>query len=122
MNIETEEEGKKQNETSTTAAVSGNTQMASTHFLPPLQRYSINDFKLVAIGGTSDSKIAIVKDAKGKSYRLSRDTKIGMHDGRVIDITDSQVTIMEKTRDPQGKVTPSTVILQFIKEKIEVDK
>ncbi len=111
---------KKKEETVKEAAAVTKTE--SPRFLPPLQRYSIDEFKLVAVGGSSRKRVAIVKDSKGKSYRLLRNTKIGMNEGKVIEILDDSVIIQEKVRDAQGKITTRPFILKFMKEKVEGDK
>ena len=91
-------------------------------FLPPLQRYNIEEFKLVAIAGNSTRKVAIVENSKGKSYLLYRNTPIGMNEGRVVGIDDTQVIIMEQVRDAAGKISPRRVVLKLMKYDIEGDK
>ncbi len=98
------------------------TQKVGLRFLPPLQRYAIEEFKLVAIGGGSKKRIAIVEDSKGKSFSLYRNSKIGMNEGRVIKILDDEVIIMEKVGDAMGNITPRRVILKLMKDNIEGDK
>jgi len=116
---EEEKEKKKEETVKEAAAV---TKPKNLRFLPPLQRYGIEEFKLVAIGGSGRKKIAIVEDSKGKSFTLNKSTKIGMNEGKVIKILDDSVIIHEKVRDAQGKVTTSSFILKFTKEKVEENK
>ena len=104
------------------AVAAGATKTEPSQFLPPLQRYGIEEFKLVAIGGNNRKRVAIVSNSAGKSYNLFRNTKIGMNDGTVTEISHNQVIIMEKARDTQGKITTGSVILKFMKEKVEGDK
>ena len=116
INKKMEEEKKKE---TVDAAV---TKPENLRFLPPLQRYSIEEFKLVAIGGSDMKRIAIVEDSKGKSFTLNKSTKIGMNEGKVIKILDDSVIIQEKVKDAMGKVAPRRVILKLMKDNIEVDK
>lgn len=88
-------------------------------FVPPLQRYAIEEFKLVAVGGSSTKKVAIVRDSAGKSYTLFHDTKIGINDGTVTEIGNNKVTVTEKIRDAEGKIVIRPVVLTFMKEKVE---
>jgi len=87
-------------------------------FLPPLQRYAIEEFKLVAVGGSSTKKVAIVRDSSGKSYSLFHNSKIGVNDGTVTEISNNKVTILEKIRDAEGKIAVRPVVLTFMKEKV----
>ncbi len=112
-----EEKNKKKETVAAPAAKPENLQ-----FLPPLQRYGIEEFRLVAIGGSDMKRIAIVEDSNGRSYSLLRNTKIGMNDGKVLKILDDSVIIEEKVRDAMGKVAPRRVILKLMKDKVEGDK
>lgn len=106
----------------TVKAGAAETKTEGSQFMPPLQRYDIEEFKLVAIGGNSRKRVAIVRNSAGKSYSLFRNTKIGMNEGTVTEISNNQVVIMEKTRDAMGKITPRRVVLKLTKYNIEGDK
>ena len=85
------EEEKNKKKKPAKAAAAAVTKPENLQFLPPLQRYGIEEFRLVAIGGSGRERVAIVKDSNGRSYRLLRNTKIGMNDGKVMEIRHNQV-------------------------------
>ncbi|NQU04116.1 MAG: pilus assembly protein PilP, partial [Syntrophaceae bacterium] len=90
VNKKLEEEKNKKKKPAKAAAATV-TKPENLQFLPPLQRYGIEEFKLVAIGGSDSNRVALVKDSKGKSYRLTQNTKIGMNKGKVVEIRHNQV-------------------------------
>jgi len=104
------------------AAAEAKAKAERLRFLPPLQRFSLDEFNLVAVGGTTYKKIAIVENSKGKSYSLFMNSKIGMNEGRVVDIRDDRVIILERIRDAEGKITARRVALKLMKDNIEGDQ
>ena len=72
--------------------------------LTPLQRYEINQLKLVAIiTAPNGNHIALVEDSSGKGYFLKRGTWIGNNDGKVTKILRDKVLIEESYQDVFGK-------------------
>jgi type IV pilus assembly protein PilP len=120
INVQKEEKEKKEGKAG--AASASFTKAKNLQFLSPLERYDIGTFRLVAIGGSNGKRVAIVEDSKGKSFSLYRNSKIGMNEGRVINILDDQVIIMEEVMDATGKITPGRVILKLMKDDIEGDR
>lgn len=119
-----EEEEKKRIEAARAAkaAAAEQARIANLRFMPPLQRFSIDEFRLVAVGGNTSKRIAIVENSKGKSFSLYINSKIGMNEGRVIEIRSDSVIIQEKIRNAEGKITTRRVALKLTKENIEGDK
>ncbi len=70
--------------------------------LSPLQRSDVSQFKLVGVAGGGNKKVAMLVDARGKSYVVSPGTLIGPYDGRVTQILDDQIVVEEK-RAAEGK-------------------
>jgi type IV pilus assembly protein PilP len=87
--------------------------------LTPLERYAVADLKLVGIAVTGDGKkIAMVEDTEGKFYPVVAGTPIGLNEGRVSQIVDNQVFIVEEITDFAGKRTTKQTIMK-LKEKSE---
>lgn len=61
----------------------------------PLQRAAVESFNLVGIVGDQIRQVAIVEDAAKKFYPLFIGTRIGLHNGKVIDILTDRVAVDE---------------------------
>ena len=87
--------------------------------LTPLEKYDINDLKLVGIAAAADGKnIAMVEDAEGKFYPVVSGTPIGLNRGRVSKIMDNQIIIIEEIEDFAGKHKVKHSVMK-LKEKSE---
>jgi len=61
----------------------------------PLQRVEADQYKVVGIAGDQDQRVAIAEDASKKFYPLFKGTRIGLHDGKVIEIMADRVIVEE---------------------------
>lgn len=61
----------------------------------PLQRMEVEQFKLVGIAGDQNRRIAMVEDMTKKFYPLSIGTRIGINNGKVIEILSDRVIVEE---------------------------
>ncbi len=61
----------------------------------PLQRAEADSYRVVGIAGTPEKRVAIVEDSAKKFYPLVKGTRIGLYDGKVIEITDDRVVVEE---------------------------
>ncbi|MBN2255814.1 MAG: pilus assembly protein PilP [Deltaproteobacteria bacterium] len=87
--------------------------------LTPLEKYAVADLKLVGIAVMGDGeKIAMVEDTEGKFYPVVAGMPIGLNEGRVSQIADNQVIIVEEMTDIAGKRTTKQTIMK-LKEKSE---
>jgi type IV pilus assembly protein PilP len=88
---------------------------ADLKFLSPLQRYGIEQLKLIGImASENNNKIrAIVTDPKGKSFIIMKGSLIGQNNGRVAEILDDQVIVEEKTGEDSRKVKTKRIILDL---------
>lgn len=68
----------------------------------PLQRIEVEQFKLVGIAGDQNRRIAMVEDVTKKFYPLSIGTRIGMNNGKVVEILSDRV-IVEEYRTKKAK-------------------
>jgi Tfp pilus assembly protein PilP len=83
--------------------------------IPPLQRFGVEEFRLVGIILGTNKKVAIVEDMQGKSYPLIKGTSIGMNNGRVVNILSDQIIVLENMKDIYGKTESNKVILKLEK-------
>jgi type IV pilus assembly protein PilP len=61
----------------------------------PLQRAEADSYRVVGIAGTDNHRVAIVEDASKKFYPLVKGTRIGLYDGKVIEIAPDRVVVEE---------------------------
>ena len=88
--------------------------------LTPLQKYSLSELRLVAVLLAGDQSKAMVEDAKGDGYILSKGTLIGDNYGEVVDIKKNEVLIAEKEVDSlSGDIVRKNVSLILHKPEEE---
>ena len=68
----------------------------------PLQRSEADSYRVVGIAGTPEKRVAIVEDAAKKFYPLVKGTRIGLYDGKVVEITADSV-IVEEYEDKKAR-------------------
>ena len=68
----------------------------------PLQRAEADSYRVVGIAGTPEQRVAIVEDAAKKFYPLVKGTRIGLYDGKVIEIMADRV-IVEEYEDKKAR-------------------
>lgn len=74
-----------------------------TQQLTPLQKFEIDQLKLVAVVTRIATPYAMVEDPSGKGHTLRRGTLIGKNWGRVSAINEDCVVIKEEYRDYTGR-------------------
>jgi type IV pilus assembly protein PilP len=80
--------------------------------IPPLQKYDLSEFNLVAIIIRDDNEsTAMVEDKAGYGYILKQGMLIGKNNGIIRRITPSTIVVEEKTVDPSGSEKNNTVTL-----------
>lgn len=88
--------------------------------LSPLQRESIEQFKLVGISGDEKSRRAVVQDARGKVYSISPGMYIGLNNGKIVAILADRMVIEEQMKTPAGKKTkPNRITVKLRREEGE---
>ncbi len=86
--------------------------------LPPLQKYDLSEFKLVAIIlGDNNARVGMVEDKAGYGYILRKGMLVGKHDGIIQDITENSVLVTEKITDAEGKEATKTTTLNIYKSE-----
>lgn len=61
----------------------------------PLQRSDTDRYRLVGIAGDEDQRVAIVEDSAKKFYPLFKGTRIGLRNGKVVEILADRVIVEE---------------------------
>ncbi|HYA15100.1 MAG TPA: pilus assembly protein PilP [Syntrophales bacterium] len=85
----------------------------------PLQRASIDQFRVVGIGGDEHSRIAMIQDFKGKFYPIYLGTYIGLNSGRVVQILTDRVIVEEKITLESNKTKTTRITMKLHKEEGE---
>ena len=84
--------------------------------LTPLEKVDINQFKLVGvILSAKGNNKAIVQEASGKGYVVSRGTYIGINSGRVVKILKDRIICEEEVEDLFGAASIKSKILKLHK-------
>ena len=70
----------------------------------PLQRYELDQLKLVAVMWGINSPVAMVEAPDGKGYKIKKGDLIGSREGRVKRIEKDRVIVEERFTDASGEV------------------
>ncbi len=90
--------------------------------LTELQRYELDQLKLVAVVSRIATPYAMVEDPQGKGHTLTRGTLIGKNWGQVAQIRADCVVVREEYRDYTGrKVTNRTSLCLPRPEELKLD-
>ena len=81
--------------------------------LTPLERVDLSQLKLVGIIRAPSGDRALVEEASGKGYIITRGTYIGIHSGQVVEIRENGIVVEEKHRDVFGEVDVRRLELKF---------
>jgi len=79
--------------------------------ITPLQKYDINQLRLVAVITVPEGNIALVEDSLGKGYFVRKGTVMGRNDGKVKKILKDRVIIEEVYQDVLGQTKVNEVYL-----------
>lgn len=79
----------------------------------PLQKYELEQLKVVAIIWSLDGSIAMVEAPDGKGYSVKRGDLIGNRDGRVKRIEKDKIVVEERFTEAGGEVTTSEFELKL---------
>ena len=85
--------------------------------LTPLQKYDLNQFRLIGIIIGKGAPRAMVVAPDGKSFILKPGIKIGRNDGTVMSITKDGVRVQERFYDFSGAVRTSMQSIQLPKRE-----
>lgn len=85
----------------------------------PLQRYDLDQLKIIGIIWGISSPRAMVTSPDGKGYVVQKGTLIGKNWGKVSRITQDEVIISEEYRDFEGKLIVTEVPLKLPKDEAQ---
>ena len=88
-------------------------EQSSPLSLNPLQRQTVEQFKLVGIIGDNKGRRAMVQDSAGKFYSLLPGAYIGLNNGRVSKILADRIIVDEKIRTDEGKIESRKIIIKL---------
>ena len=83
--------------------------------LTPLEKTDISQFKLVGVILSAKGNKAIVQEASGKGYVISKGTYIGVNDGQVVEILKDRVICEEEVENLFGETEIKSRILKINK-------
>jgi Tfp pilus assembly protein PilP len=83
----------------------------------PLESYSVDEFKLIAIVWNRAERYAMVTTPDGKSYTIKEGMTVGIHNGKVLKIEPKVVLIREFIKDYKGVVKPRDYTLKLREEE-----
>jgi type IV pilus assembly protein PilP len=81
--------------------------------LPPLQRLSLSELKLIGVVWGGYGFGAIVQTPDGRGYTLRKGTRVGVNSGIVRRITKEEVVIRETVTNIFGETKTSTVVMKL---------
>jgi len=81
----------------------------------PLERIELSQLSLRAIVRSAQGNKALVEEASGKGYVITKGTFIGINQGTVIDIQKDRVIVEEEVESIQGDITLKTRELRLPK-------
>lgn len=84
-----------------------------------LERYEIDQLKLVAIITGIPEPTAMVEDPTGKGHIVKRHIYMGKHNGKVTLIKNDRVIVTEEYRDLAGRKVQTQIEMRLPIEKIE---
>jgi Tfp pilus assembly protein PilP len=87
--------------------------------LHPLQRYDISQLKLVAVIRKGDDPKAMLQDATGKGFIVTKGSQVGGNEGVIVDITDTEIVIVEKAINLLGETKTKEVRISLHQEERE---
>jgi type IV pilus assembly protein PilP len=87
----------------------------ATARLTPLQRYEVSELRLVGILRGAAGYRALVEDASGKGFIITKGTLIGRENGRVKEIHDDRVIIKQTHKDIFGEIKEREISIRLKK-------
>lgn len=96
------------------------TKEVATKFLQPLQRYEYSQLKLVGIIWNIDNPRALLEDAAGKGYIISKGAYVGKNGGKVSEILTNEVIITEEETNVLGETKTKEIKIKLHEAEKEI--
>jgi type IV pilus assembly protein PilP len=106
---------KKKSKSSGTVVASKKVERKKRKPTTPLERIELSQLSLRAIVRSAQGNKALVEEASGKGYIITKGTFIGVNQGTVIDIQKDRVIVEEEVESIEGDVTLKTKELRLPK-------
>jgi Tfp pilus assembly protein PilP len=85
----------------------------------PVESYGVDTIELLAIAWDKNRRYALITLPDKKSYTISEGMTLGLHDGKVQQITKNTVVIREYIKDYRGDIKPVDTVLKLRREEGE---
>ncbi|MBM4136574.1 MAG: pilus assembly protein PilP [Nitrospira sp.] len=85
----------------------------------PVESYGVDTIELLAIAWDKNKRYALITLPDKKSYTISEGMTLGLHDGKVQQITKNTVVIREYIKDYRGDIKPVDIVLKLRREEGE---
>jgi type IV pilus assembly protein PilP len=92
-------------ETQTAEEESAEKKIIRRRPLTPLEKIDLSQLKLVGVIRAESGNLALVEDATGKGYVVTRGSYVGIYGGRVVQIERDRTFIEEEVEDIFGKIS-----------------
>ena len=79
----------------------------------PLEMIDLSQIRLTGIICAGSGNKAMVEEASGKGYVIAVGTYIGIHSGKVIEISNNYITVEEEVEDSSGNLTTQTTKMRI---------
>ena len=80
----------------------------------PLELYPLDSLKMVGIFNKNEQFWALLKDATGLIHRVSIGNYVGQNFGKVENITEKTIEIVEWVSEAEGKWNERTIVINLI--------
>lgn len=81
--------------------------------LEPLQKFALNQLKLIGIIWDVGKPKALIEDPGGRSHIIVENTKLGQELGYVAAIREGEIIVVEQSMNPEGKKLFQTKVLKL---------
>jgi type IV pilus assembly protein PilP len=81
--------------------------------IPPLERYDLDQLKLVGVITNVKPPRALIEDVTGDGYIVTPGTIVGRNEGVIKEISENEIIVEEKTLDVSGKLNKKKSILKL---------
>ncbi len=82
---------------------------------PPIESFSVEEIKLLAIASDKDESYALVLLPNQKTYTIKKGMLLGLEGGKVEEISEEKVVIREIVKDYRGNLKPKDTVLKLHK-------
>lgn len=89
----------------------------------PLQSFNLTDLKLTAVIEKSDAEpLAVLETNTSQGFTVRKGTKVGLHDGEIVEIHSDRVVVLETTTDMSGEKHNKTIEIYAKSKPSKEDK